>query len=104
MRDFLESLFANFSARKRAARSAHAASNASRSGSSPPRYAVQSHVSHGAAKTPLNEEHFRRLVDGIQDYSVLMLDPEGIILSWNTGAQRINGYAPNEIIGQHFSR
>ena len=53
----------------------------------------------------LNDEgRFRLLVDAITDYAIYMLNPEGIITSWNTGAQRFKGYKPSEILGQHFSR
>jgi PAS domain S-box-containing protein len=52
---------------------------------------------------PENEEQFRLLVNSISDYAMFILDPSGRILTWNPGAQRIKGYAPNEIIGQHFS-
>ncbi|HEV2171658.1 MAG TPA: PAS domain S-box protein, partial [Candidatus Binatus sp.] len=51
-----------------------------------------------------DEERFRVLVQGVRDYAILMLDPEGRISSWNEGAQRIKGYSTAEIIGQHFSR
>ncbi len=51
-----------------------------------------------------SEERFRILVQGVRDYSIYMLDPEGRITSWNTGAERIKGYSEKEIIGQHFSR
>jgi PAS domain S-box-containing protein len=51
-----------------------------------------------------SEEKFRLLVDGVTDYSLYMLDPEGVVTSWNNGAQRITGYRPDEIIGKHFSR
>jgi PAS domain S-box-containing protein len=50
------------------------------------------------------QEQFRILVQGVTDYAIYMLDPEGRVASWNTGAQRIKGYLPEEIIGQHFSR
>jgi PAS domain S-box-containing protein len=50
------------------------------------------------------ERHFRILVEGVTDYAIYMLDPTGQVSSWNAGAQRIKGYAPDEIIGQHFSR
>ncbi|MGO7211391.1 PAS domain S-box protein [Rhizobium ruizarguesonis] len=50
------------------------------------------------------EGRFRLLVDAITDYAIYMLSPEGIITSWNTGAQRFKGYRPSEILGQHFSR
>lgn len=51
-----------------------------------------------------SEEQFRLLVQGVTDYAIYMLDPEGNVVSWNAGAQRIKGYEPSEIIGQHFSR
>jgi len=51
-----------------------------------------------------SEEQFRLLVQGVTDYAIFMLDPEGNVASWNAGAERIKGYAPAEIIGQHFSR
>jgi PAS domain S-box-containing protein len=51
-----------------------------------------------------SEEQFRRLVQGVTDYAIYMLDAGGRISSWNMGAQRIKGYTPQEIIGQHFSK
>ncbi|ARQ12665.1 sensor histidine kinase/response regulator hybrid protein (plasmid) [Rhizobium etli] len=55
--------------------------------------------------TSLSEEgRFRLLVDAITDYAIYMLSPEGIVTSWNTGAQRFKGYKPSEILGEHFSR
>jgi PAS domain S-box-containing protein len=51
-----------------------------------------------------SEERFRLLVEGVRDYAIFMLDPHGRIMSWNAGAERIKGYKPDEIIGQHFSR
>src|SRR3954464_11019028 len=51
-----------------------------------------------------SEERFRLLIEGVQDYAIYMIDPEGIITSWNTGAQRIKGYGREEVIGRHFSR
>ena len=51
-----------------------------------------------------SEEQFRLLVQGVTDYAIYMLTPEGEVSSWNAGAQRIKGYEPSEIIGQHFSR
>ena len=44
------------------------------------------------------------LVDGVVDYAIFLLDPDGNVLTWNTDAQRIKGYQPHEIIGEHFSR
>ena len=51
-----------------------------------------------------SEQQFRLLVAGVTDYAVFMLDPKGIVSSWNAGAERIKGYSAQEIIGQHFSR
>ena len=51
-----------------------------------------------------SQEQFRLLVQGVTDYAIFMLSPEGCVSSWNLGAQRIKGYRPEEIIGQHFSR
>jgi len=51
-----------------------------------------------------SEEQFRILVQGVADYAIYMLDPQGHISSWNLGAQRIKGYTQKEILGQHFSR
>ena len=50
------------------------------------------------------ERRFRLLVQGVTDYAIYMLDPEGRVTNWNSGAQRIKGYTPDEIIGEHFSR
>jgi PAS domain S-box-containing protein len=50
-----------------------------------------------------SEERFRLLIEGVVDYAIFMLDTEGIITSWNSGAQRIKGYRPDEIIGRHFA-
>ena len=49
------------------------------------------------------DEQLRLLVNGVKDYAILMLDPEGRVASWNQGAERIKGYKANEIIGRHFS-
>ncbi|HEY4171750.1 MAG TPA: PAS domain S-box protein [Rhodopila sp.] len=50
-----------------------------------------------------SERHFRLLVEGVTDYAIYMLDPDGNVTSWNPGAERIKGYAAPEIIGKHFS-
>ncbi len=50
-----------------------------------------------------SEDRFRLLVEGVKDYAILMLGPEGHVWSWNPGAERINGYRSEEIIGEHFS-
>ncbi|WP_454628403.1 ATP-binding protein [Bradyrhizobium cenepequi] len=51
-----------------------------------------------------SERNFRLLVMGVTDYALYMLSPQGIVANWNAGGERIKGYAPEEIIGQHFSR
>ena len=51
-----------------------------------------------------SEDRFRILVDGVRDYAIFMLDASGRVITWNTGAQLIKGYAAGEIIGQHFSK
>ena len=50
------------------------------------------------------EQRFRILVQGVTDYAIFMLDPDGVVTNWNAGAQRIKGYTPEEIVGEHFSR
>lgn len=50
-----------------------------------------------------SEERNRLLVDGVKDYAIYMLDPEGRVMSWNRGAQLIKGYAADEVVGQHYS-
>ena len=51
----------------------------------------------------LTEQRFRLLVEGVRDYAIYMLDTDGNIVSWNSGAERIKGYRAEEIIGKHFS-
>jgi PAS domain S-box-containing protein len=50
-----------------------------------------------------SQEQFRLLVQGVTDYAIYLLSLEGMVASWNAGAERIKGYKPDEIIGQHFS-
>lgn len=50
-----------------------------------------------------SEQRFRLLVQGVRDYAIYMLDPDGCVTDWNSGAVLIKGYASNEIIGRHFS-
>jgi len=50
-----------------------------------------------------SEGRFRLLVEGVQEYAIFQLDPDGNVVSWNAGAQRLKGYNSAEIIGQHFS-
>ncbi|MEJ6022074.1 hybrid sensor histidine kinase/response regulator [Ramlibacter sp. PS4R-6] len=59
----------------------------------------------GKPLTPTDEaERLRLFISRISDYAIYMLGPDGTVASWNAGAQRFKGYAPDEIIGQHFSR
>lgn len=50
-----------------------------------------------------SEIRFRRLVESVIDYAIFQLDPDGIVSTWNAGAQRIKGYTAEEIVGRHFS-
>src|ERR1700723_3119967 len=50
-----------------------------------------------------SEEKYRMLLDEIQDYAIFMLDPQGVVASWNAGAERIKGYKADEIVGHNFS-
>ena len=50
-----------------------------------------------------SEERFRLLVESVEDYAMYMLDPEGNVATWNTGAQKLKGYRAHEIIGKNFS-
>ena|SRR5712692_3107206 len=63
------------------------------------------HVSLDRAAEELrqSEEQFRLLVESVQDYAIFMLDLEGHVASWNPGAERIEGYRAEEILGRHFS-
>ena len=49
------------------------------------------------------EQKFRLLVEGVTDYAIYMLDTDGMVMNWNSGAQRAKGYAADEIVGKHFS-
>jgi PAS domain S-box-containing protein len=63
-------------------------------------------VKVGSDETKLlgqTDESFRLLVEGVKDYAIFLLDPNGRILTWNEGAQRLKQYKPEEIIGKHFS-
>ncbi len=59
----------------------------------------------GAGQSGLisSQDQFRRLIEGVTDYAIYMLDPDGLVANWNSGAQRIKGYLPHEIVGRSFS-
>ncbi|NUU38039.1 PAS domain-containing sensor histidine kinase [Pseudomonas sp. C2B4] len=62
-------------------------------------------MSEDRTKSDVSEEsRFRLLIDAVVDYAIYMIDPDGIISSWNAGARRFKGYEEAEILGQHFSR
>lgn len=50
-----------------------------------------------------SEERFRLMVDGVRDYAIFLIDPNGVISTWNEGAERLKGYSSKQAIGQHFS-
>lgn len=56
-----------------------------------------------ASRAVESQTQFRLLVQGVTDYAIYMLDPVGVVSSWNAGAERIKGYTPDEILGRHFS-
>src|SRR5262249_45158896 len=51
-----------------------------------------------------SERRFRLLVQAVKDCAIYMLDPSGVIVNWNSGAERLKGYSAAEIVGQHFSK
>ena len=55
------------------------------------------------ARLQESEELFHIQVEGVKDYAIFMLDPQGNVLNWNAGAERLKGYRAEEIIGKHFS-
>jgi PAS domain S-box-containing protein len=63
---------------------------------------------HGGGSAPLNQRtladaDFRLMVEAVSDYSIIVLDPGGIVISWNDGARKLKGYDTAEAIGRHFS-
>src|SRR5437764_152611 len=59
---------------------------------------------HSKSAYPMEDARYRLLIEAVTDYAIYMLDPDGIVSSWNPGAQRFKGYEAEEIIGLHFSR
>lgn len=51
-----------------------------------------------------SEQRFQSVVEGVTEYGIYLLDPQGRIVSWNSGARRLKGYSFDEVLGQHFSR
>jgi PAS domain S-box-containing protein len=69
-----------------------------------PRTQFFANLSHELEERERVEGGFRLLVQAVVDYAIYMLDPKGIVISWNAGGERIKGYQASEIIGQHFRR
>jgi PAS domain S-box-containing protein len=67
-------------------------------------YAAQQSLRDSEEKLRRTEETFRLMVESVVDYAIVMLDPEGRVLTWNSGAQRIKGFSAEDIVGQPFSR
>jgi PAS domain S-box-containing protein len=74
------------------------------------RKTAEAHLVKAEAKRQLvenslreSEERYRMLLDGIEDYAIFMMDPEGQVLNWNAGAELLKGYKADEIIGRNFS-
>lgn len=65
---------------------------------------MQGSVDGGDSRLAMVEGRYRLLVDAITDYAIYMLDPAGLVSSWNAGAERFKGYRAEEILGSHFSR
>lgn len=64
---------------------------------------VEIHRERAATALKLSEETFRIFVESVQDYGIFMMDPLGMVMSWNIGSHRIKGYEAHEVIGKHFS-
>jgi PAS domain-containing protein len=64
---------------------------------------LDSRIAERALAGHPTDELFRLLVTSVADYAIFLLDPAGHVVSWNTGAERIKGYAAAEIVGRHLS-
>ena len=64
---------------------------------------MDSRIAERALAGHPTDELFRLLVTSVADYAIFLLDPAGHVVSWNTGAERIKGYAAAEIVGRHLS-
>ena len=75
-------------------------------GSNPHHARCRAYALTAEAQSPAIDDGLRLqlLIDAVTDYAIYMLDPAGFVVSWNSGAQKLKGYRPTEIIGQHFSR
>jgi len=64
---------------------------------------VPVNINHSPEALTQSEKIFRLMVESVQDYAIFLLDSQGMVMTWNAGAQRFKGYQPEEIIGRHFS-
>src|SRR4028118_1712667 len=64
---------------------------------------AKQHTEAIASSLKESEEQYRLLVEGVEDYAIFMLDPNGHITTWNVGGERIKGYKAAEILGRHYS-
>ncbi len=64
---------------------------------------LEKRVEQRTTELAANERRFRLMVEQVEDYAIFMLDADGIVSSWNAGAQRTKGYTAQEIIGHHYS-
>ncbi|MEX2374547.1 MAG: ATP-binding protein [Dehalococcoidia bacterium] len=67
------------------------------------RVLIQEEIQAGVAALQESERRFRLLVESVTDYAIFMLDPDGRVVNWNAGAERLKGYGPGEILGHHLS-
>lgn len=64
---------------------------------------LEERILHRTAELRASEERFRLMIEQVQDYAIFLLSAEGIVTTWNAGAQRAKGYTAEEILGRHFS-
>lgn len=65
--------------------------------------ALEKSIREQSKKLEESEQRYRLVVEGVKDYGIFMLNPQGLITSWNSGAEKIYGYRDEEIIGKHYS-
>ena len=66
--------------------------------------AAEESLERDAERNRVNEISFRLLIEAVKDYAIIAFDPNGMVTSWNEGAERLKGYQAEEIMGQHISR
>src|SRR6185295_13020726 len=69
----------------------------------PPPFSVMTSSHSNVEPSTLSDSYFRILVEGVRDYAIFFLDPQGVVRSWNEGAARLTGYIASDIIGRPFS-